>query len=125
VGLVIRDDKLPRQRSLAVFDPYLPVGILLLEGQMVTWPAPNLMQALVMARNYRIRQTFIAPGLDQVHQWSPEVKGMSGIIQSGIYLRGRLEGGVKVLAPVQEGDGLAIVEKLAVGFISPSFLYYV
>ena len=73
-SLVIRDDKLPRQRSLVIFDPYLPVNILLPEGQMMTKYTLNLVQSLVMAGNYLIRKIFIALAVYQVSKGALRLK---------------------------------------------------
>ena len=90
----IRDEELAGYRRWAVFDPDLPIDILLSENQMMARYTLHLAQPQIEAGKRPLREIVISIGVYQVRQGRPEIVGLDGMVQGGVNLRRDVDGAV-------------------------------
>ena len=96
-GFLIRDEELAGQRGWAVFDPDLPIDLLLSESQVMTQLTLYLAQPQIKAGTRLLHEIVIGIGIDQVRQGRPEIVGLDGMVQGSVNLRGDVDGAVHIL----------------------------
>src|SRR4029453_12608550 len=117
-GFLIRDEELAGQRGWAIFDPDLPIDLLLSESQVMAQLTLHLAQPQIKAGQRPLHEIVIGIRIDQVCQGRSEIVRLDGMVQGGVNLRGDVDGAVHIFAEIHERDGLSIVATLPVAQLS-------